>query len=352
MAAAPDFWQRNGVSARLLAPLAMLYGGVSAVRRLAFRRGWLKTVAAPVPVIVVGNVSVGGTGKTPFVAWLVARLQAHGYRPGIVARGYGSRAGRGPVAVSTEADPAAVGDEPLLLARRCRVPVRVGADRPAAVAACVEAGCDIVVSDDGLQHYRMGRDLEIVVIDGQHGFGNARLLPAGPLRESPRRLATVDLVVARDAPHPETPYVFRLRPGAPRALDGSRRPWPGGMAYAVAGIGRPQRFFATVREQGINAECHAFPDHHPFRASDLDFIDPTRPILMTEKDAVKCRELPQRERIWWLPVAVSAEPALVAALEQRLAGLRRRGEGEQQAGLLSAATSTATGESGGSSEAG
>jgi len=311
----PRFWLEDGRAARALAPLAALYGGITALRRGLYRRGWLARPASPVPVVVVGNLFVGGTGKTPLVAWLVARLQERGWQPGIVARGYGGRAGKGPVAVSADSDPAQAGDEPVLLARRCRVPVFVGSDRPAAVTAAGQAGCDVVVSDDGLQHYRMRRVAEVVVLDADRRLGNRRLLPAGPLREPPDRLATVDMIAVNGAAVPEGDCFFHLRPSAPMAVDGSNRPWPGGAVHAVAGIGHPERFFATLEEAQISvAQRHVFPDHHAFAPEDLAFAD-ERPVVMTEKDAVKCRTQPRAERLWYLPVEVVPGPQLAAATE-------------------------------------
>ena len=310
----PRFWLEGGPVARALAPLAAVYGGVVALRRGLYQRGWLGRPVSPVPVIVVGNLFVGGTGKTPLVAWLVARLREQGWQPGIVARGYGGRAGKGPVTVTAESDPGQVGDEPVLLARRCGVPVRVGADRPAAVRAAWQAGCDVVVSDDGLQHYRMRRAAEIVVLDARRRLGNRRLLPAGPLREPAGRLATVDIVAVNGDAVPEGDSVFRLRPGSPLAVDGSERPWPDGMAHAVAGIGHPERFFASLEEAGIRvAERHVFPDHHAFSPGDFAFVD-ERPVVMTEKDAVKCRNLPGVDRLWYLPVELVPGAKLSAAV--------------------------------------
>nr|WP_242463961.1 tetraacyldisaccharide 4'-kinase [Halorhodospira halophila] len=310
--------------ARALAPLAALYGAGVVLRRGLYQRGWLHRPASPVPVIVVGNLFVGGTGKTPLVAWLVTQLREYGWHPAIVARGYGGRAGKGPVAVTADSDPADSGDEPLLLARRCAVPVFVGSDRPATVQAAYQAGCDVVVSDDGLQHYRMRRDAEIVVLDAHRRLGNRRLLPAGPLREPIGRLAGVDIVAVNGDAVPEGDCVFHLQPGAPRAVDGSQRPWPGGEAHAVAGIGHPERFFASLQEVGIGvAERHVFPDHHAYSSQDLSFAD-ERPIIMTEKDAVKCRDLPQADRLWYLPVELEPGCELTAAVSGLLTRLHAR----------------------------
>lgn len=324
----PRSWFREGGwLPQLMAPLAGLYGALVAWRHASYRSGRSRVEASPVPVIVVGNIFVGGTGKTPLVAWLVERLRAEGWHPGIVSRGYGGRAGDGPTFVAAASEAAEVGDEPLLLARRTGAPVCVGRNRPAAVAALhAQAGCDVVVSDDGLQHLRMGRAAEIVVIDAERGLGNGRLLPAGPLREPASRLERVDLVVANGGPTEQTAYAFHLCPGEPEALDGSQRPWPGGSCHVVAGIGNPGRFFRAAAEMGLDAYPHAFADHHTFRARDLAFgFGADWPILMTEKDAVKCRHLPQAERIWTLPTQVVTTPELEFAVSCLLARILTQG---------------------------
>ncbi len=316
----PRFWHADkGQAARLLAPLAAVYAGAVSARRWLYRHGWRKAVAPPVPVIVVGNLTVGGTGKTPLVGWLVAQLQERGWSPAVVARGYGGRVGVGPLTVSGASDPAETGDEPVLLARRTGRPVYVGSDRPAAVAAAhQEAGCDIVVSDDGLQHYRMARSAELAVINGARHLGNRRLLPAGPLREPPSRLNEVDLIIFRGEAGPESHCAFALKGKGLIALDGRERPWPGGPAQAVAGIGHPDRFFTALGERGIELRgCYPFPDHHAYRARDLDF-EGEEPIIMTEKDAVKCRHLPQASRIWYMPVEAVPSVALEQAVDSLL----------------------------------
>ncbi|MCG5531500.1 tetraacyldisaccharide 4'-kinase [Halorhodospira halochloris] len=317
----PAFWYTDSFTSRALIPAAGLYGAITSLRRKAYRRGWLESLPAQVPVIVVGNITVGGTGKTPLVAWLVERLREQGWRPGIVSRGYGSSAGKGPVRVKPASSADEVGDEPLLLARRTAAPVYVGADRPAAVAAAAtQAGCDIVVSDDGLQHYRMQRSMEIAVIDGERRLGNGRLLPAGPLRERAQRLDEVDLVVVNTAEPSEEEVSFSLIPGRPQPVIKGGACWPGGPAHAVAAIGNPQRFFRTLAQLGIEAEEHPFADHHKFGANDLAFADNgySKPIIMTEKDAVKCANLPQSARCWYLPVVVEPSSELAEKVDSLL----------------------------------
>jgi tetraacyldisaccharide 4'-kinase len=314
----PRFWLRDGWSARLLAPAGWAAGAAAMLRRRLYQAGVLRARRLPVPVIVVGNIFVGGTGKTPLVCWLCERLQARGRRPGIVLRGYGGRATRWPQAVAADSDPDLVGDEAVLLARRTGVPVAAGPARAAAAALLVEAGCDVVVSDDGLQHYALARDIEIAVIDAARGIGNGRCLPAGPLREPPSRLATVDLVIANGGENPLTPFCFRLAAEPLRPLGPiPAAPPAGGRAHAVAGIGNPQRFFEQLRRQGFELIEHAFPDHHRYRPDQLNFADGL-PILMTEKDAVKIAGFTDG-RCWVLPVRAEPDPATREALDALLA---------------------------------
>jgi tetraacyldisaccharide 4'-kinase len=278
-----------------------------------------------VPVIVVGNLTVGGTGKTPLVVWLARYLAGKGYRPGIALRGYRARrsAAEGPQRVAPDADPLRVGDEAVLLARRAGCPVVAGADRVAAAALLVnDWGCDLVLTDDGLQHYRLQRQLEILVVDGARRFGNGRCLPAGPLREPRRRLAAVDLVVVNGGV--EDDGRFSLVPGdAVNLRDPTRqrplRAFIGEPVTAVAGIGHPQRFFGMLEDLGLSVTPIVYPDHHAFGANDLHHWPPG-PVLMTEKDAVKCQPLARPEH-WCVPVRVAPSAAFVAALERALSTL-------------------------------
>jgi tetraacyldisaccharide 4'-kinase len=277
-----------------------------------------------VPVIVVGNLTVGGTGKTPLVIWLAEHLRGKGWRPGIVARGYGGRARHWPQQVRGDSDPAVVGDEAVLLAQRSGCPVCVAPDRPAAVAALLQhTDCNLVLSDDGLQHYALGRDIEIVVIDGQRRFGNGFLLPAGPLREPLSRLRRADLVVvngeARDgelAMRMRRPQVVPLR--RPQAVDGIDR-FDGAQVHAVAGVGNPRRFFDLLRRHGLQPLEHAFPDHHVFTPGDIRFADGL-PVLMTEKDAVKCQRF-AGEGYWAVRVEAQPDASFVHQLNERLNAL-------------------------------
>lgn len=318
----PGFWlDRAALPGRLLAPLGLVFASLAAARRLAYRRGWFRPVRLAVPVVVVGNIFVGGTGKTPLVAWLVQRLQAQGYRPGILVRGYGGRSPRWPVLVDAGSDPRLVGDEAVLLARRTGVPVAAGPDRPAAGRRLIEQGCDVLVSDDGLQHHRLARDVELVVLDGARGLGSGRCLPAGPLREPPRRLADVDLVLCNGAAVGDCTDTFELMPGplVPLLSGDPVDPtdWRGRAVHAVAGIGNPQRFFDALAAQGLQPIPHPFPDHHPYGPADLAFGDGL-PILMTEKDAVKVRSFAP-QRCWYQPVTAALAPATEARVMDILA---------------------------------
>jgi tetraacyldisaccharide 4'-kinase len=267
-----------------------------------------------VPVIVIGNITVGGTGKTPLTLWLAQYLLAHGYRPGIVSRGYGVSDRNRVREVVPTSSATEVGDEPLLLARRTGCPVWVGRRRPAAAAALLTAHpeCDILICDDGLQHYALARDIEIALI-GRGRFGNNMLLPAGPLREPVGRLAEADLVVASGNSHMPGAFVMRLlganfrKVGDPR-LSASAAEFAGQRLHAVAGIAHPQRFFDSLSVLGLSFTPHVFPDHHPYRQTDLQFAD-AQVLLMTEKDAVKC--LPFAQSHWWyLEVDAEVDAAL------------------------------------------
>lgn len=305
-----------------LRPLAALYGWVADRQR---QRAAPHTVS--VPVLVVGNISVGGTGKTPVVQALVAALQARGWRPGVVSRGYGGRGGRDPMAVTRASDPADCGDEPLLIHLRTGVPVQVAADRVAAAHALIADGAvDVIVADDGLQHYRLARDVEVCVIDGVRGLGNGARLPAGPLREEPARLREVDQVLVNGGSWTPAEGIawhrFSLRPGQPYRLDGGSAPaslseWRGRAVHAVAGIGHPQRFFATLADLGLVVHPHAFPDHHAYEAADLPPADPQCPVMMTEKDAVKCRHF-DHDQLYALPVTAELPDTLIDTLNALL----------------------------------
>ncbi len=313
----------------LLAPLGWLYAGVAWLRRRAYEEGVFHSGGVPVPVIVVGNLSVGGTGKTPFVVWLVAYLQRHGLRPGIVSRGYGGRAAHWPQQVRPDSAPETVGDEPVLLARRCRCPIAVGPDRVAAARALLEHHrCDVIVADDGLQHYALERDLEIAIVDGARRYGNGRCLPAGPLRESRRRLEDVDIIVCNGVPSRGEFRMILVGHTARRfGEEGEERPleaFAGRRVHALAGIGNPARFFADLRRHGLEVVEHPFPDHHRFVAADLAFDDGL-PVLMTEKDAVKCEAFAP-PHAWYVPVTAEVAPQLEVRLQNALGEIATHGQ--------------------------
>ena len=309
-----------------LVPFSLFYGLIMSVRSLLYRLGLRHRIKVAAPVIVVGNLTVGGTGKTPLVAWLSSHLAACGMRVGIVSRGYGGKA-RGVTRVTVHSRPSEVGDEPLLLARRAAATVFIGKDRVAAAQAAVKDGADVVVCDDGLQHLALVRQCEIVVIDGQRGFGNGCVLPRGPLRESPRRLRRVNAVVvngAITAPGFQLPrfvtgthFEMQMRPGDARPVAGngalrSLSSFRGAGVHAVAAIGNPQRFFDMLRNAGLTVYEHPMPDHHAFKSGDLNFGD-NLPVLMTEKDAVKCAAFAD-ERCWYVPVTAEFTEGETAAL--------------------------------------
>ena len=320
-------WRGTTVWQALLTPLSWLFAMLSGGRRLLYRLGVLSSQKLPVPVIVVGNISVGGTGKTPLVIWLAEQLASHGWRPGIISRGYGGHATI-IQAVNKNGDARVTGDEPLLLAQRLPYPVWIGASRAAAGQALLAAhpDTDILISDDGLQHLGLVRDYEIAVVDARCGFGNGRLLPAGPLREAVSRLARLDAIVINQTgtPHLDMPVL----PGSyAMRLTGSffynlKQPQQQAIAndfqqltiHAVAGIGNPQRFFEQLTALGMDIIPHAFADHHQFQANELNFAGI---IIMTEKDAVKCLHF-ATEQMWVWPVHAQLDPELIPHLLAKL----------------------------------
>ncbi|MES9844123.1 MAG: tetraacyldisaccharide 4'-kinase [Candidatus Sedimenticola sp. PURPLELP] len=320
-----SYWDGiNPVSIALL-PLSWLFCLLAWLRRSAYRFGLFKTIRVSVPVIVIGNISVGGVGKTPLVIWLSNYLKDQGLRPGIISRGYGGESEQWPRQVSRDSDPALVGDEPVLIARRTGCPVWVGPDRVEAARALVEAGgCDIILSDDGMQHYALGRDLEIAVIDGSRRLGNGFCLPAGPLRERAWRLDRVDLVVVNGEGR-ENEVAMGLRPTAVVNVNDSGRRielanYRGASVHGIAGIGNPARFFDSLHNQGVKVVEHGFPDHHRFAPGDIQFSDDL-PVLMTEKDAVKCIGFAD-ERHWYVEVDADPDEVFVKRLDHLLRGLK------------------------------
>ncbi|RUO60930.1 tetraacyldisaccharide 4'-kinase [Pseudidiomarina marina] len=315
-------WYRSGLHPLLLLlfPLHALFVTLSTVRRWLYQVGFLAIYRAPVPVIVVGNISVGGTGKTPVTEALVQWLKQQGYSPAIVSRGYGAK-GPFPQLVTATSLAQRVGDEPKLLAVRTGVPLAVSPNRQQAIELILQMfpDTDIILSDDGLQHYRLARDIEIAVVDGNRGLGNGWRLPLGPLREPAKRLAEVDFVVQNGLTQHNYGWPFTLQPqNWKRVKDSIEVTPPQGECIAIAGIGHPQRFFDTLKQQSIVLkECIEFADHHPFSASDFAQIDDSLNVLMTEKDAAKC-QLFAKDSWFYLPVSAEFDEGFWQQLRKRL----------------------------------
>ncbi|NWB85553.1 tetraacyldisaccharide 4'-kinase [Pseudomonas gingeri] len=305
-------WYDGHPALTLLRPLEWLYRRVVDGKRARFVAGEGTIYQPPVPLIVVGNITVGGTGKTPMILWLIEHCRQRGLRVGVVSRGYGAKPPQLPWRVHADQAAALAGDEPLLIVQRNGVPLMIDPDRSRAVRALLATEkIDLILSDDGLQHYRLARDLELVLIDAVRGLGNGRCLPAGPLREPIERLQSVDGVLYNGASEDrDNGFAFHLQPTAlVNLLTGERKPVdhfpPGQAVHAVAGIGNPQRFFNTLETLHWQPVPHAFADHAEYSAAALSF-EPTLPLVMTEKDAVKCRAFAAPD--WWY-LAVDALPS-------------------------------------------
>jgi len=318
-----NVWYGNSWQCVLFLPFSWMFSQLVKIRKFAYKHAWKKSESFPVPVIVVGNISVGGSGKTPLVIWIVELLKTSGYKPAIISRGYKGKAASWPQQVRVDSDPIIVGDEAVQLARRCQCPIAVGPDRCASIEALLQhTDCNIIVSDDGLQHYAMQRDIEIAVVDGIRRYGNQRLLPAGPLREPVSRLNNVDFIVSNGIAG-RSEYAMLVKGLVARNLvsdkvQGLER-FNGETVHAVCGIGNPERFFTGLRKFGIDIIEHAYSDHHPFNKNDVVFDDDL-PVLMTEKDAVKCQRF-QCSQHWFIPVQADLNkhfaPRLLALLEKR-----------------------------------
>lgn len=321
-------WYQKSLWLYLLFPMAIIYWLLSSVRRLLYRAGILSSYRSPVPVVIVGNITVGGTGKTPLVVALCKALQGAGMKPGVISRGYGGNAPSYPHIVTAQGNSQYCGDEPLLIAQQTHVPVVVDANRESAIR-CLLANnaCDVIIADDGLQHYALQRDVEIVVVDGSRNFGNRWVLPVGPLREPVSRLNQVDYVVSNgpglDLSSAAQQYVMNLQPTVLTSLADRQTvafdQWHlPKRVHAVAGIGNPDRFYQTLKSGGFDPIEHSFADHHHFTGSDLAFGDEL-PIIMTAKDGVKVRELGCLDRFWVLSVEAMVDgdffPAVIAQIK-------------------------------------
>lgn len=332
MFSTPDFWygEQRGPVYYLSLPVSWLFCMLVSLRYFLYRKGIFRTSKASVPVVVVGNITAGGTGKTPLVIWMVNFLKQQGLRPGIVSRGYGGNASSWPQQVRADSDFVAVGDEAVMIAARTECPMAVGPERREVVASLLEHHeLDVVVADDGLQHYALGRDVEVAVIDGERRFGNGQCLPAGPLRERPSRLEHADMVVVNGIgerhEHSMTTtirFAVNMLSGETRGLDR----FTGYPVHAVAGIGNPERFFSSLELMGLHIEKHSFPDHHPYTREDLPFGEDAT-VLMTEKDAVKCVRF-AGPGFWCVPVNVEMGQAFSQRLLMLLekSGMRKAGD--------------------------
>jgi len=328
-------WYGESALYLILLPLTWIYTAVVVCRKYFYTAGLISSRTMPVPVVVVGNITVGGTGKTPLAIWLVTQLKDKGFKPGIISRGYRGKVGSIPLEASADSNPDIVGDEAVLMAKRGGCPVVVHPDRVAAARAIIELGVDVIVADDGLQHFSLARDFEIVVIDGTRGFGNGKLLPAGPLREPASRLNTVDEVLVQHYSDDYArflrrasdwqPLKFDLQATSISTLNDSTvmqiEKFAGRKVHAVAGIGNPERFFRLLELHGIEVIRHPLPDHAEIMLSDLTFDDDLA-VVMTEKDAVKCRSLLDTDNYWYVPVDIhfreSAGEALLETLLQKI----------------------------------
>ena len=320
-------WYQRASPPLWLLPFSLLFALMLGLRRWMAGLGWLSTHRLPVPVVVVGNITVGGTGKTPLTLALVAALQHRGWHPGIISRGYGGTT-RDVRAVHPDDNPVEVGDEPVLMANRAGVPVWIAQDRARAGRALLRAHpeVNVLISDDGLQHLALARDMEIAVVDGQRLLGNGALLPAGPLREPVSRLDNVDAVVVNGPPRhdfstrsPRFGMTLQGRTWVSLSKKSQQVPlthFRGQTCHAVAGIGNPERFFEYLETVGITVIPHAFPDHHAYAPEELHFDLPA-PVLMTEKDGIKCRRF-ELSAAWMLPVDAVLDPDFVTLVENIL----------------------------------
>ena len=325
-----QIWQSKQGPAKFLRPLSWLYCFIVISRRFAYLLKIKKTERIEAPVIIVGNLTVGGTGKTPLVTWLTNYLKDQGYKPGIISRGYGGKARHWPQQVRPDGDPVAVGDEAILISKRTACPMAVGPERLISGQELLHyhPGCNVIISDDGLQHYALHRDIEVAVIDGKLRFGNEYCLPAGSLREPLKRLKKVDFIVTNgQAGEGEFAMRYNLSQACniiePRDILPLEK-FIGQPVHAIAGIGNPERFFTQLTEMGLDVIGHPFPDHYFYQETDLDFGD-DKPVLMTEKDAVKCKRI-GKPNYWYVPITVEVQETFGKAILDKLKEVTSRGQ--------------------------
>ncbi len=316
-----DAWYKEMYLSPMLVPFSLFYLDAVRFRRFMYKLGLKRSTKLSVPVIIVGNISVGGTGKTPLVIWLAQYLKEQGYNPGIISRGYGGEEHKEAMTVNADSSAQIVGDEPLLLAKHTDCPVVICHKRvKAAQSLLSQHDCDIVIADDGLQHYALKRDIEIAVIDGERRFGNGYILPAGPLREPVERLQEVDLVIVNGVAEEDNEYSMRLEGFEAINMHTSEvlslDKFTTQKCRAMAGIGNPKRFFNYLEKAGLEVDKIAFPDHHAYSKEDISFDD-SLPVLMTEKDAVKCMAFADKKH-WYVPVKAQPQPAFVHQLSTLL----------------------------------
>jgi len=318
---ANTIWYKDFFIAAWLMPFSFLYMDVIRFRRWQYKTGRKAVTKVSVPVVVVGNLTVGGTGKTPLVIYLAKQLQAQGFKPGVISRGYGGEAETWPQRVTAESDVSKIGDEPVLIVKQAQCPVAVGPIRVDAANLLIkQAGCDVILSDDGLQHYALARDIEIIVIDGERRFGNNYCLPAGPLREPQERLFEADFIVCNGGEAEENEilmqltgdYAINMQSGEKKALHEFSQL----KCHALAGIGNPQRFFNHLAAYRITSKNHEFPDHYAYTEAEIRY-QTADAILMTEKDAVKCQSFASNKH-WYVPVQATLPEGFVAQLVGQL----------------------------------
>ena len=316
-----DIWYKDPFIGVWLMPLGFLFSDFVKFRKFLYRIGVLKKHTLPVPVIVIGNITVGGTGKTPLIIWLAELLKNEGFKPGIISRGYGGQAEVWPQWVDVHCTAEHVGDEALLIAKQTGCPMAVSPIRADAARLLLDqSDCNVILSDDGLQHYALNRDIEIAVIDGERRFGNGYCLPAGPLREPIERLQSVDFIVVNGEKSEDNEFSMKITGNtAVNLVTGEHKPLQDFNAvacHALAGIGNPERFFKLLESAGVTCKNHSFPDHYKFRQRDISFPD-SEPVLMTEKDAVKCMAF-AGEQHWFIPVKAAPETGFAEHLLELL----------------------------------